>query len=197
MLFDKLTALAHFMAAFHNRTATDEPVDFNQGCDYMDRVVFQCNRFLSDEDGEEFDALREAWREKGAMWEDCQVMVHGDATPANFMFGDGENVCTFDMERVLYSDRIFDMGRFAGELLHFFLMKTGNKYAAEPFIGHFLWEYASCFPDREQTFDSITQRVPFYMGTTLLRIARNLWLDQDYCRDLVFEAKECFEKGMS
>ena len=59
--------------------------------------------------------------------------------------------------------------------MHFFLQNTGNKYAAEPFIGHFLWEYSCHFPDREQTFRSITRRVPFYMGITLLRIARCLY----------------------
>ena len=84
----------------------------------------------------------------------------------------------------------------AGEIKHFFLAATGNRYAAEPFIGHFLWEYACHFPDRERTFQETTRRVPFYMGATLLRIARNSWLDFSYRRQLVYEAKECLRRWM-
>lgn len=73
-------------------------------------------------------------------------------------------------------------------------MNIGDKFAAEPFIGHFLWEYATHFPDRESAFYSITRRVPFYMGVTLLRIARNFWIDRDYRRRLINEARKCFQE---
>ena len=128
------------------------------------------------------------------MWEDCQVFVHGDATPDNFLFGDGLAVISFDLERLKRADRVFDTGRVAAELMHFFLLMTGNKYAAEPFIGHFLWEYACHFPDRERTFEQTTRRVPFYMGTTLMRIARNPWLDWNYRLRLIHEAKQCLRR---
>jgi len=101
---------------------------------------------------------------------------------------------SFDLERVQWADRVYDAGRIAAELQHFFLLETGNKYLAEPFIGHFLWEYSCHFPDHEQTFRSITGRAPFYMGITLLRIARNSWLTGDYKRKLVQEAKECLRR---
>jgi len=78
--------------------------------------------------------------------------------------------------------------------MHFFLQSTGNKYAAEPFIGHFLWEYSCHFPDRDQTFRSTTARVPFYMGITLLRIARNEWFSPEYRRQLINEAKQCLRR---
>ena len=106
-------------------------------------------------------------------------------------YGDGLYVISFDLERCRRTDRVFDVGRLAGELKHFFLRTTGNKYAAEPFIGHFLWEYACHFPDRERAFAAICRRVPFYMGTTLLRIARNGYLPREYRRQLVEEAKCC------
>ena len=138
--------------------------------------------------------LRDRWREQPKMWEDCQVFVHGDATPDNFLFGDGLAVISFDLERLKRADRVFDTGRVAAELMHFFLLMTGNKYAAEPFIGHFLWEYACHFPDRERTFEQTTRRVPFYMGTTLLRIARNPWLDWNYRLRLIHEAKQCLRR---
>jgi len=36
-------------------------------------------------------------------------------------------------------------------------------------------------------FKSITRRTPFHMGITLLRIARNSWIDGDYRWRLVRE----------
>ena len=77
-------------------------------------------------------------------------------------------------------DRMFDVGRVAGELQHAFMRDSGDWRNAEPFIGHFLWEYSCHFPDREQAFESITSRVPFYMALNMLRIARNGYIGQDY-----------------
>lgn len=192
-LYYKLTALAYFLAPFHNRTATDDKVDFNEACSYMDSLtkrLFDMNTISWDEACELY-WLRDRWRDQPKMWEDSQVLAHGDATPGNFLLGDGLSVISFDLERVRRADRVYDTGRIAGELMHFFLQATGNKYAAEPFIGHFLWEYSCHFPDRESAFHSTTSRVPFYMGITLLRISRNEWLGQEYRRQLVNEAKQC------
>jgi aminoglycoside phosphotransferase (APT) family kinase protein len=133
--------------------------------------------------------LRDRWRQQPRMWEDQRVLVHGDATPSNFLFGDSLNVTAIDLERMKRADRVFDLGRIAGELQHFYLQATGNKYAAEPFIGHFLWEYACHFPDRDRAFCSITGRIAFQMGLTLLRIARNSWINEGQRQRLVEEAK--------
>ena len=82
------------------------------------------------------------------------------------------------------------------EMLHSVGMRaTGQRNAAEPFIGHFLWEYACHFPNRDSAFRSITGRTPFYMGMTLLRIARNSWIEPEYRRRLINEAKECLRAG--
>jgi len=139
---------------------------------------------------EEFFSLREAWCSWGFMWENRTVIVHGDATPSNLLFGKGQEVIAIDLERMKWSDRVFDLGRLCGELAHFFLQSTGNRFAAEPFIGHFLWEYSGHFPNREDAFHSITRRLPFYMGITLLRIARNSWIDVDYRWRLIAEARK-------
>jgi len=88
-----------------------------------------------------------------------------------------------------HADRAFDLGRIAGELQHYFLQANRNKAAAEPFIGHFLWEYACHFPDRGRAFHSITGRLPFQMALTLLRIARNAWVSAGHRGRLVEEAK--------
>ena len=68
----------------------------------------------------------------------------------------------------------------AGEIQHAFVATTGQIRDAEPFIGHFLWEYSCHFPDRDSAFQSITSRLPYYMALNLLRIARNDYISPDY-----------------
>lgn len=195
-LFEKLTALSYFLASFHNRTAIAVGVEFHQDCDYMDRLTDRLLKIgaIGANDASEFGWLREQWRQHPGMWEDQKVIVHGDATPDNFLFGSGLEVVTFDLERTKRADRVFDIGRIAGELKHFFMRATGDTGAAEPFIGHFLWEYACHFPNRDSAFQSITGRTPFHMGITLLRIARNGWIAPEYRRRLIFEAKACLRR---
>ena len=195
-LYQKLTALAYFLASFHNRTTTGQGIEFNQECDYMDRLVIKLfeNRTVGRGEARELYWLRDQWRNQPRMWEDQQVLVHGDATPENFRFGEGLKVMAFDLERTRHADRVFDTGRIAGELKHFFMRATGNKDAAEPFIGHFLWEYACHFPNRDSAFQSITGRTPFYLGITLLRIARNSWVEPEHRHRLINEAKECLRR---
>jgi thiamine kinase-like enzyme len=190
-LYSKLTALAYFLATLHNRTANGYGVNFHEDCAYLDHLVRKLLRrnFINGDEANELYWLRDRWREQPRMWEDQQVLVHGDATPSNFLFGYGLDVIAIDLERMKRADRVFDVGRIAGELQHSFLQATGNKYAAEPWIGHFLWEYSCHFPDRDSAFRSITGRLPFQMGLTLLRIARNSWVSSAYRRRLIEEAK--------
>ena len=192
VLFQKLTALAYFLATLHNRTPRDSSVDFNKECDYFDRVM---NRLLSAawiewDQAQELYRLKSQWRDKACMWEDCQVLIHGDVTPDNVLFGDGLWVIMLDLERMKSSDRVFDLGRVVGELQHFFLQRAGDKWLAEPFIGHFLWEYSCHFPDRDAAFAAITRRLPFYAALTLLRISRNAWIDGTYRKRLLEEARK-------
>jgi serine/threonine protein kinase len=191
-LFQKLGALAWFLATLHNRTARDSKVDFNKDVSYFDRLLQHLlgNGRLGEDEMHEFHRLREGWQSKSSMWEDRQVVAHNDVTPANILFGDGPWVIVIDLERMRLADRVLDLGRVVGELQYYFLKHAGDKWAAEPFIGHFLWEYACHFPDRETAFRSITARIPFYAGLTLLRIARNLWLAKHYSRQLIDEAKK-------
>lgn len=194
-LFRKLSALAHFLATLHNRTARYETVNFDAVLVYLERVLrtHRAKRDMSEATAWMFSALGQRWRNRACMWEDRSVLVHGDATPPNFLFGSGKNVMAIDLERMQWADRLFDVGRLCGELKHFFLRASNDKNAAEPFIGHFLWEYAHHFPDHERTFAAITQRVPFYLGLTLLRIARNRWVDNSYRTRLLSTAKTILE----
>src|SRR6202008_4599478 len=133
--------------------------------------------------------LRDRWRERPLMWQDQQVWLHGDATPANFLFGDGMDVAAIDLERMKRGDRMFDVGRVAGELQHAFMRDSGDRHRADPFIGHFLREYSSHFADRQGMFESVTARAPYYMALNLLRIARNDYIDRDYGGRLTSQAK--------
>jgi Phosphotransferase enzyme family len=191
-LYTRLTALGFYLATQHNRTANGAPVDFADDCAYLDRqlaILRGIGRIgLWDED--EFHWLSALWRMRERMWADQQVWLHGDATPANFLFGDGMDVGAIDLERMKRGDRMFDVGRVAGELQHAFLLGTGDAARAEPFIGHFLWEYACHFPDRDAAFASITSRVPYYMALNLLRVARNDYISREHGGRLVAQAKE-------
>jgi Phosphotransferase enzyme family len=191
-LYWRLKALAYFLATQHNRTANGATVDFDPDCRYFDKVVGRLKNAdrIGQWDVDELSWLRDRWRDRPRMWQDRQVWLHGDATPANFLFGDGMDVAAIDLERMKRGDRMFDVGRVAGELQHSFMRAVGDWRRAEPFIGHFLWEYSCHFPDRERTFESITARAPYYMGLNLLRIARNDYIDGDYGGRLVARAKK-------
>lgn len=191
-LYWRLKALAYFLATQHNRTANGATVDFDPDCRYFDTLVGRLNRAhrVGQWDIDELLWLRDRWRDRPQMWQDQQVWLHGDATPANFLFGHGMDVAAIDLERMKRGDRVFDVGRVAGELQHAFMRAVGDRQAAEPFIGHFLWEYSCHFPDRHRAFESITARAPYYMALTLLRIARNDYVGRNYGGRLVTQAKK-------
>jgi Ser/Thr protein kinase RdoA (MazF antagonist) len=191
-LFERLTALAFFLATLHNRTANGATVNFARECAYLDTLVarlFVLDRMPA-ETAQELVGLRDRWRDRGRMWQDRQVWLHGDATPSNFLFGADLDVTAIDLERMKRGDRAFDVGRVAGELQHAFLLNTGRVADAEPFVGHFLREYCSHFPDRDPAFAAVTARTPYYMGLNMLRIAGNDWATPDYAAMLVGQARE-------
>jgi len=191
-LYDRLTALGFYLATQHNRTATGARVDFAEDCAYLDAqlATLRGTGRIGTWDEDELRWLSGLWRMRDRMWADQKVWLHGDATPANFLFGGGMDVGAIDLERMKRGDRMFDVGRVAGELQHAFMLGTGGAALAEPFIGHFLWEYAGHFPHRDAAFASITSRVPYYMAVNLLRVARNDYIDREHGARLVDQAKE-------
>jgi hypothetical protein len=191
-LFWRLKTLAYFLATLHNRTANGWGVTFDADTRYFDTVVGRLRNAhrIGQWDVDELSWLSDQWRDRPRMWEDQQVWLHGDATPANFIFGHGLDVAAIDLERMKRGDRMFDVGRVAGELQHAFMAATGDRHRAEQFIGHFLWEYSCHFADRDRTFRSITRRAPYYMGLNLLRIAANGYISTHYGGRLVAQAKE-------
>ena len=195
-LYRRLTALASFLATQHNRTANGASVDFEPECRYFGSLVGQLKRAdrIGQWDIDELCWLRDCWRDRPRMWQDRQVWLHGDATPANFLFGPGMDVAAIDLERMKRGDRMFDVGRVAGELLHAF-MSAGHRHRAEPFIAHFLRAYSGHFPDPQRTFESLSARAPYYMALNLLRIARNDYISPEYGGRLVRQAKKLLQSA--
>ena len=190
-LFRRLTSLAYFLATQHNRTANGTSIDFDNDCQYFDTVVGRlrkCRR-LGSWDVDEFFWLRDRWRERSQDVGGPAGLATRRRHSGKFLFGSGLNVGAIDLERMKRGDRVFDVGRVAGELQHAFMLATGDPRRAERFISHFLWEYSCHFPDRQRAFKSITARTPYYMGLNLLRIARNDYISDDYSGRLVEQAK--------
>jgi len=197
-LFRKLESLAVFLVELHKRTTTDVRLDLDHPVEYFDKVVARLvekgvvdiARALG------LLRLRDAWLEREVMVADRVVMLHGDATPTNFIFPGGRGVVAIDLERMRPGDRMYDVGMVAGELKHAFLLHTGDRYASEPYISYFLREYARRAGGGERTYRAVVRRNPFFMAMTELRIARNNWLSLRYRRKLVREAVRCLVHGL-
>ncbi len=190
-LYRRLSVLADFLAKLHNKTAiSSQRVDFNEERHYAVTLVNHLRKknLVHNEEAESFYHLIAKWAEKEVMWQDNRVLVHGDATPANFLFRNHTEIVAIDLEKSHYSDRLFDIGRIIGEIKHAFLVERNDSLISEPFIGHFLWQYCTHFPHREDAFQAITRRLPFYVAITMLRIARNSWVNSEHRKKLLDQA---------
>jgi aminoglycoside phosphotransferase (APT) family kinase protein len=125
------------------------------------------------------------------MHETPAVLVHGDATPTNFIFDPDDGLTVIDLERMRLADPVYDLGFLAAELRHHFAWRILKPDAAEPFITSFFRVYSEQFPDPGSVFDKITHRNRFYMALGELRIARNTWLHPGHRKWLVEEALSC------
>jgi aminoglycoside phosphotransferase len=191
-----LKQLARLLAFFHSRPVPALPVSPEPGLAYLDKVMAQllaADR-LTREDRLALEAERAFWQARLQDFPDRQVLIHGDATPTNFLFPNGRAVA-LDLERLRVGDRLWDLSWVAGELKHAWGWRTANFPGAEAAIRHFFRMYL----DAAGLGPALTHRLlrlnPFYMALAELRIARNLYLTPDYRRDLVDEAKRCLAHG--
>lgn len=199
-LFDRLGHLARFFSRLHANSQSDRPASVEAAGRYLEGLLDSLRRGpLGDFQRDAIERYSSRWWDgPGALAGDSEVLVHGDATPTNFLFHHG-TVRGIDLERMGWGDRCWDLGFLAAELKHHFMWRSGNGPAAEPFIGHFLWQY---WLDHSrgggaQTFRDITGRLPLYMTLGLMRIARNDWLDLAHRQNLMREAKRCLKYGLS
>jgi aminoglycoside phosphotransferase len=191
-----LEKLAHLLAFFHSRPVPALPVSPEPACAYLDKLTAQLLEagLLTREDRLGLESERTAWEPRFQKFPDHQVLIHGDATPTNFLFPDGRAVA-LDLERLGNSDRLWDLSWVAGELRHAWGWRTADFSGSEGAIRHFFRMYlAAIGPD-----PALTRRLfglnPFYMALAELRIARNLYLTREYRRELVAEARRCLAHG--
>jgi thiamine kinase-like enzyme len=192
-LFYKLSDLARFFVRLHRNSDTGKPVSANLPQWYLGSILATLKDSLNGiyDQQAEINYLAAGWWNREGIFKDHEVIVHGDATPTNFLFNH-QKVTGIDLEKMKWTDRCWDLGFIAAELKHHYMWRAGDGKKAEPFIGHFLWEYAVAFGDT-RIFYSITRRLPLYMALGLLRIARNGWLDEKYRYKLIGEAILCLK----
>ena len=194
-LFRKLTELAHFLANLHNRTTGTAPVDFAEASSFFQSLVdsLAADGLIDAGAVSRLRSLCDAWVSADEMWADVSVLVHGDATPTNFIFHPEDGVTAIDLERMRPADRMYDVSALAAELKHHFAWRIVQADAAEPFIRHFLRAYCEYFPNPDSIFDLVARRNQFYMALGELRIACNVWLPWEHRKWLTDEACRCLQ----
>jgi aminoglycoside phosphotransferase (APT) family kinase protein len=191
-----LEKLARLLARLHSRPRPPRPVAPTPALAYLDKMVVQLQAagLLSADHRQTLAQERLAWEARWAEFPDRQVLIHGDATPTNFLFPDGRAVA-LDLERLRFGDRLWDLAWVAGELKHAWGWRTGCLDGAEGAIGHFFRAYGAALeldPAASRRLDHLN---PLYMALAELRIARNSYLSWDYRRELVAEACRCLYHG--
>ena len=187
-----LTAVAGWLAALHRRSAINRAVEPVEATSYFNKLLGQLRTWDIMDWAElaRFERLRDRWVASGMLGVAQQALVHGDATPAHFLY-DGTTVTVIDLERLRAADPAADLGSIAAELRHMLSWYKGDTWAGEPYIRHFYAQYAAHMNLSGPEFDALTERCRFYMGTTELRICRNSWVDLSYRRAFLAEAERC------
>jgi aminoglycoside phosphotransferase (APT) family kinase protein len=192
-LMGRLDLLADFFAILHRSTSRGHSHNFCRTCRDFRTLVDSLSRV----DGVPGNALSELrhlcdkWENRSDMWIETSSLVHGDATPTNFIFDSPGGVTAIDFERSHVGDPTHDLGLLAAELKHHFALRIHQAAAAEPFISHFLKRYGFHAGLSSATFERLTFRSRFHMAMGELRIARNPWLPHGHRRWLAWEACRC------
>lgn len=164
-LYDRLTAVASLLRRLHGTETEGYNLEreFSSFHDVLGQVS------LLSEERDRFDRLLGRWWDEGTLQRSRGCMIHRDATPANYLFGD-KGVVAVDFESA-WTDAhpAHDLGILCSEIRYAFRRRYGDAGRAEPYLGHFLWHYAA---GSEATFRYVTDCVPFYMALGYLRIAR-------------------------
>jgi len=195
-LYYALENLAALLARFHTRPASYTGVSMTEALAYFDKLRRQLHDYgvLAPKDEAHLAVEREEWVERLFRFPDFPVVLHGDATPTNFLFPNGGAVA-LDLEKMRLGDRLFDLSWVAGELKHAWGWRTGNWQGAEGAIRRFFEAYLAAIPRGSDLEERLYFLNPFYMALAELRIARNQYLTWDYRRELIAEARRCLAGG--
>ena len=192
----QLAGLAELLAFFHTRALPRQTVSPEPALAYFQklRTQLQVLGLLSPKEAAVLGEESRAWGRRFEAYADFQVLLHGDATPTNFLFPDGRAVAV-DLERLRFGDRLFDLSWVAGELRHAWGWRGRDFSESETAIQSFFRAYLGAIA----ADDSLSRRIfalnPFYMALAELRIARNSYLVWEYRRALVAEANRCLSFG--
>lgn len=187
----RLDELARFLAALHQRSRSDTPVDPQAGPTYLARVIGRLAEqgVIAAEQAYRLERLRDAWAARPLAGNPRRSLVHGDVTPVNIVFGPAPEVVALDLERLREDDPAVDLGMVAGELYHAFLRGIGSAARAAPLVEGFMAAYVRACGFDAPAAAALAERTRPYIGSTMLRICRNEWLDGAYRRALSEEAE--------
>lgn len=190
----RLTEVVGLLADLHERSWTAESLNPEDALLVLDKYTRQLAYWevITEPERERLARLRERWAASGFLAGGRQVLVHGDATPVNFIHRGEHGVTAIDLERLRPGDPTEDLGCLVAELKHLFFWYAHDPWGSEPYIQHVYGMYAGCRRGVED-FGLLTERGRFRMGCVLLRIARNPWLGLDYRRRLLEKAEECLQ----
>jgi hypothetical protein len=193
---EKVGKLAELLAFFHTRPLPRQPVSPGPVLAYFQKLrgQLQALGLLSPEEVKALAAESQAWEAHLEDYADRQVLLHGDATPTNFLFPDGRAVAV-DLERLRPGDRLFDLSWVAGELRHAWGWRGRDFGESEAVIQYFFRSYLDALPGDADLTRRIYALNPLYMALAELRIARNAYLSWEYRRALVAEAQHCLSFG--
>lgn len=193
VLFVALDHTAHFLAKLHNRLHVNSLFNPNDDLAHLRRVADDLVRWRIIDAGERtvlLDLCR-SWDAYFPLRPASAVLIHGDATPLHFLFDADHRVKVVDWERLQAGDRAMDLGYLAAEIKHVCTLHANAPRAGEPYISHIYHRYTHYADGQAGPFEALTDRGRFYMGLCLLQMCRNDWLELDYRRHLLLEAKSC------
>ncbi len=182
-LYEKLTKIAHVLRQLHENTKSsyNKKNEFRNYHEVLDHLK------LDHATRESFNKLLGQWWYSSLLNREHGCMVHRDVTPSNYIFYKDEPYALDFESSWLHAHPVRDLGILAAELKNEFELHRGGGWKAEPYIGHFLWEYSR----DEKDFNYVTRILPFFMSIGLLRSAR--LHEGDYRNYLIKEAGECLK----
>ena len=182
-LYEKLAKIAHVLRQLHENTKSsyNKKNEFRNYHEVLDHLK------LDHATRESFNKLLGQWWYSSLLNREHGCMVHRDVTPSNYIFYKDEPYALDFESSWLHAHPVRDLGILGAELKNEFELHRGGGRKAEPYIGHFLWEYSR----DEKDFNYVTRILPFFMSIGLLRSAR--LHEGDYRNYLIKEAGECLK----
>jgi hypothetical protein len=189
-----VTTAARLLARLHRLTPPPGLLPRKDVAAYYDKVVTQLGMggVLSEEEGRRLWTLGNWWNASGILSDFEPLMIHGDATPEHFLYGENtRRMYLIDLESLRIGDPAEDLGYLTGEIKHLFWTYTRDRWSSEAAIRQLHDAYARAAALSESEAHRLRNRARYFMGCAELRIARNAWLPFDHRLELVAEAQQC------